>query len=84
MERQIPAQWAIPHGIEVIGADRQKVGTISQVKDGYIIVERGWLFPIGYPVPMDAIATVDSNRITLTITKDQALSRAWERESGER
>lgn len=81
MERQIPAQWVIPHGIEVIGADGQKIGTVGQVEDGYIIVERGWLFPIGYPVPMDTVATVDGNRITLTITKDQALSRTWDRES---
>src|SRR5215217_6911908 len=65
-------------GAEVFGADGDKVGTVSEVYPGYIIVEKGFFFPTDYYIPMSAIATYDANRVYLTVSKDAALGRGWD------
>src|SRR5215213_8771134 len=65
-------------GAEVFGADGDKVGTVSEVYPGYIIVEKGFFFPTDYYIPLSAIATYDANRVYLTVSKDAALGRGWD------
>jgi uncharacterized protein (TIGR02271 family) len=65
-------------GAEVFGADGDKVGTVSAVYPGYIIVEKGLFFPTDYYIPMSAIASYDTDRVYLNVSKDAALGRGWD------
>src|SRR5215218_9701923 len=65
-------------GAEVFGADGDKVGTVSAVYPGYIIVEKGLFFPTDYYIPMSAIASYDTDRVYLTVSKDAALDQGWD------
>jgi uncharacterized protein (TIGR02271 family) len=65
-------------GAEVFGADGDKVGTVSAVYPGYIIVEKGLFFPADYYIPMSAIASYDTDRVYLNVSKDAALGRGWD------
>ena len=69
----------ICRGAEVYGADGDKVGTVSAVYPGYIVVEKGLFFPTDYYIPMSAIAFVDTDRVSLhRYSKDAALGRGWD------
>src|SRR5215216_4552718 len=65
-------------GAEVFGADGDKVGTINAVYPGYIVVEKGFFFPTDYYIPLSAVASYDTNRVYLTVSKDAALGRGWD------
>jgi uncharacterized protein (TIGR02271 family) len=65
-------------GAEVFGADGDKVGTVAAVYPGYIVVEKGFFFPTDYYIPMSAVASADSDQVTLNLTKDAALSSGWD------
>src|SRR5918993_2760076 len=68
----------ITTGAEVYGADGDKVGTVAAVYPGYIVVEKGFFFPTDYYIPVDAIASYDTDRVYLTVAKDAALGRGWD------
>jgi uncharacterized protein (TIGR02271 family) len=72
------APTEIMQGGEVFGADGAKVGTVATVYPGYIIVEKGFFFPTDYYIPLSAIASVDADRVYLTISKDEALNSGWD------
>jgi uncharacterized protein (TIGR02271 family) len=65
-------------GAEVYGADGDKVGTVSTVYPGYIVVEKGLFFPTDYYIPMSAVASADTDRVYLNVAKDAALGRGWD------
>jgi uncharacterized protein (TIGR02271 family) len=65
-------------GAEVYGADGDKVGTVSAVYPGYIVVEKGFFFPTDYYIPMSAITSYDTDRVYLNVSKDAALGRGWD------
>jgi len=65
-------------GAEVYGADGDKVGTVSAVYPGYVIVEKGFFFPTDYYIPMSAVASYDTDRVYLNVSKDAALGRGWD------
>jgi uncharacterized protein (TIGR02271 family) len=65
-------------GAEVYGADGDKVGNVSAVYPGYIVVEKGFFFPTDYYIPRSAIASYDGNRIYLSLSKDAALNQGWD------
>src|SRR5829696_10425897 len=65
-------------GVDVYGADGDKVGTVSAVYPSYIVVEKGFFFPTDYYIPMSAIASYDADRVYLSVSKDAALGRGWD------
>jgi uncharacterized protein (TIGR02271 family) len=65
-------------GAEVYGADGDKVGTVSAVYPGYIVVEKGLFFPTDYYIPMSAVASYDTDQVYLNVSKDAALGRGWD------
>jgi uncharacterized protein (TIGR02271 family) len=65
-------------GVEVYGADGDKVGTVSGVYPSYIVVEKGFFFPTDYYIPVSAIASYDTDRVYLNVSKDAALGRGWD------
>src|SRR4029453_17666690 len=58
--------------------DGDKVGTVSAIYPGYIVVEKGFFFPTDYYIPMSAIASYDTGRVYLNVSRDAALGRGWD------
>jgi len=65
-------------GAEVFGSDGEKVGNVSAVYPGYIMVEKGLFFPTDYYIPRSAIASFDADRVYLSYTKADALNTEWD------
>jgi uncharacterized protein (TIGR02271 family) len=67
-------------GMDVFGADGDKVGTIVTVGTTYLVVEKGFFFPTDYYIPLAAIARIDrdDDAVWLTVSKDEALRQGWD------
>lgn len=66
-------------GMDVYASDGDKVGTIVNVTDDTITVEKGFFFPSDHVIPVTAIEGVgDDGRVYLRITKDAALNQEWD------
>src|SRR5690349_14632054 len=70
----------IAEGMDVFGADGDKVGTIVALGARYLVVEKGFFFPTDYYIPTSAIARVDpdDDAVWLTVSKDAALQQGWD------
>lgn len=65
-------------GMDVIGADGDKVGEIDAVERDYFVVRKGFFFPQDHYIPMSAISSYDEDgKVYLNVTKDQALEQEW-------
>src|SRR5215204_5199244 len=75
MENQVMLQ----NGMDVYGADDEKLGSIHEVRDNYFVVEKGFFFPKDYYIPMSAVQGIDQDsRVHLNVTKDVALNQDWD------
>jgi uncharacterized protein (TIGR02271 family) len=74
---RINEQWNIPEGVEVFGAEGDKVGKIVAVHPSYVVVEKGFFFPTDYYIPRTAIANFDGENAYLAVSKEQALNQEW-------
>jgi hypothetical protein len=79
MDRSLSAD-RFSAGDEVFSADGEKVGIVAAVHPGYLLVEQGMLFVSEYHIPLSAIDRYedDSGRVTLNVTRDEALASGWE------
>jgi uncharacterized protein (TIGR02271 family) len=73
-------QWNIREGMDVYGADGDKVGKIIGFSDRYFVIEKGFFFPTDYYIPMSAISSIDDDKVYLAFTKDEALNQGWDRQ----
>jgi uncharacterized protein (TIGR02271 family) len=65
-------------GMDVYASDGGKVGTIAEVAEDSITVEKGFFFPNDYIIPIAAVEGVDENdNVHLLVTKDAALNEQW-------
>ncbi|MFT4041030.1 MAG: DUF2382 domain-containing protein [Thermomicrobiales bacterium] len=65
-------------GDDVLGSDGGKVGTVSDVYDRFLVVEKGFFFPTDYYIPLAAVTALDDSGVWLNITKDEALNSNWD------
>jgi uncharacterized protein (TIGR02271 family) len=66
-------------GMDVYASDGEKVGTIVNVTDEAITVEKGFFFPSDHIIPITAIDGVgEDDHVYLRMTKDAALNQQWE------
>lgn len=66
-------------GMDVFGADGHKIGEILEIHADHIVVEKGFLFPRDYAIPVGAIRGVDPDgKVALTLSKEEALTHGWE------
>jgi hypothetical protein len=70
--------WLITKGSAVVGADGEKVGEVIGFSDTYIVVEKGFFFPTDYYIPGSAIASANSETVTLTLDREAALKQGWD------
>jgi uncharacterized protein (TIGR02271 family) len=65
-------------GMDVVGADGEKVGEIDAVEQDYFVVRKGFFFPQDHYIPLSAISSFDEDgKVYLNVTKDQALEQEW-------
>src|SRR5680860_27641 len=68
----------ITGGMDVFGADGEKVGSVAGVEGDYVVVSKGFFFPTDYYIPSNAINTADDEGVYLNVTKDDALNQGWD------
>jgi hypothetical protein len=69
---------SIQPGMTVLGFDGHKIGTIVAVRSHHLVVEKGYLAPIIYRIPISAIAGIEHESVLLNVTKNQALNQGWD------
>ena len=70
-------EWIVQPGTDVYGSDDRKIGEIEDIRDGHLIVRKGFLFTHDLQVPFSAIAGHTEDRIDLSVTADQAGAEDW-------
>jgi uncharacterized protein (TIGR02271 family) len=70
----------IEAGWDAYGNDGQKIGSIYDRAENYIVVEKGVFFPKDIYVPADAIerADPDEQRVYLSVAKNDVESMGWD------
>jgi hypothetical protein len=73
-------QIDINSGWEVCDANGNKIGSINDVRDNYLVVSKGTLLPKDIFVPTTAVQRVDENdhRVYLNVDKDTISSMGWD------
>ncbi len=73
-------QYGISEGMEVLGSDGAKVGSIAEVNPDHFVVKKGFFFPNDFYIPTSAVNSVEDNKVYLNVTKDEAMSQdpSWE------
>lgn len=68
----------ISGGMDVVGSDGEKLGSVDRMEGDYVVASKGFFFPTDYYIPVDAISNVDEERVYLNVTKDIALDQGWD------
>src|SRR5688572_5050879 len=68
----------IQPGWNVYGSDGAKVGDVAEVGTNYVLVQKGWLFTRDIYIPLSAITSVDEDRVSLNMSKDQIEAMDWD------
>jgi hypothetical protein len=76
-------QWTVDVGIDVVGSCGHKIGEVVDVRDDYLVVEKGFFMPEDVFVPKSAIADVDPHHLTLNVTKNTADHSHWDEDPEE-
>lgn len=69
----------IPENTNVYDVAGEKVGHVSfsAMRDGFFVVEKGWLFTHQLYIPATAILANDANGITLRLSKEELKDDRW-------
>ncbi len=70
----------ISRGMDVYGADGEKVGSVEDMRGDYVVVSKGFFFPTDYFIPVSAINTESEGNLYLTVSKHEALNQGWDTE----
>ncbi len=71
-------QYSFQTGMDVVGSDGDKVGSVQDVRGEYVVVSKGFFFPTDYYIPFSAINTADEDNVYLNVTKNDALNQGWD------
>ena len=77
-------QWAVDVGVDVVGCCGHKIGEVVDVRDDYVVVEKGFFIPEDVFVPKSAISGADEHHLTLNVTKDYATHSDWDEDPEDR
>jgi hypothetical protein len=70
---------AVQPGWEIVGADDQRIGAVSDVEEGYLHFTKGFIASKDVYVPSDAISQVDpgEERVYLNVSKSEIDRLGW-------
>jgi len=77
MERSDAMTFQVSEGAQVRSADNEKLGKVVAVEPAYLVVEKGFLFPTDYYIPVSAIANTDDGTVYLNVGKNEAVNSNW-------
>ena len=63
---------------DVYSADGEDLGDVEEVREGYLVVRKGLLFPHEHYIPFAAITRVEPDSVYLNVTKDQVEQQGWD------
>jgi len=69
--------YQIEPGFDVIGADNDKIGDVSEIGPNYLLVTKGFIFVHDMYIPTSAITDVRDEDVYLNVTKDQIDAMGW-------
>lgn len=69
---------SVYEGMDVVGSDGEKLGSVDRVEGNYVVAKKGFFFPTDYYVPANAIASVDEDRVLLSVPKETVLDQGWD------
>ena len=72
-------EYPIALGDIVVTADDETVGTVLRIEGSNLLVEKGFVFPEDFYVPMSAITDygADDAKIHINMTKDEVMNSGW-------
>lgn len=73
------SQQDVHKGMHVITSDNQDLGHVAEVYEDSFLVHKGFFFPTDRYIPYSAIASIDNDRVHLTMPADEAKQREWEK-----
>lgn len=76
-------EWAVDVGVDVICSSGHKLGEVVDVRDKYVIVEKGFFMPEDVFVPKSAIAGADEHHLTLNVSRDTVNHSHWDEDPEE-
>jgi len=69
---------AIETGWDVYGSDGSHIGSVNEVGEDYILVQKGLIFVHDLFIPVSAIERVEGESVYLQITKRDVETRGWD------
>ncbi len=69
-------RFQVTTGMDVVGADGDRVGSVKAVRDTDFLVDRSMRRDVY--VPFDAVRDVSGNVVTLNVTADQVDNMGWQ------
>jgi hypothetical protein len=72
--------FQVSAGMEVLGAEKERVGQVKEVRAADFLVERSLQRDVY--VPFAAIREVTGNQVVLTVTSDHVDALKWPQEEG--
>jgi len=76
--RQTIDRAMLTEGLDVYASDGQHVGTIEEVGESYILVQKGTFFPRDVYVPAIAIERTDEKGAWINVAKNDIDSKGWD------
>ena len=73
------SQQDVHKGMHVYTSDSQDLGHVAEVHEDSFLVHKGFFFPTDRYIPYSAIASVDNDRVQLTMSADEAKQLEWEK-----
>ena len=68
---QIQTDW------KVYSSDGTELGTVDEVGENYVLVQKGFFFPEEHYIPLTAIDRNEDNSLWLTVQKDEINAQGW-------
>jgi hypothetical protein len=73
-------KWDVVEGTMVVDADGVDLGTVIQTRPGFLVVEKGRIFPSDLYIPRAAVAAYDGHLARLAVAKEEIEARGWTHE----
>ena len=82
---QATTEFPINLGDIVVTSDDETIGTVLATKGSHLLVEKGFVFPEDFYVPVSAISDygAEDAKIHLNMTKDEVMQSGWNRKTPE-
>jgi hypothetical protein len=72
-----PTGLGVSLGADVYSRDGKKLGTVRDVYDDSVLVQKGIFFVHDYFIPYSHIATANADRVELDLPSDEAKNQDW-------